>query len=195
MNLLVTSANLNCPNRSKSYKESFDRIDTFSSLFSDIFLVETVSSENCEYLDTFKYKKIFSNIGNPFKEKGHNWARHVQNFLNSCSGDQFIFLTGRYKILNDNLAKLANANPNYKIIAKNDGDIYSGNGVHMFYFYFYKSEILKFLNEVLLSKASPYPIEWEFKKFISRSKEYLELPSNFNLGVETDISNGIVVKA
>jgi hypothetical protein len=194
MNLLLTSANLNCQYRSKSYIDSFNRLEVFSSLFSNIFLVETVSYEDCDYLKEFKYKKFFSNIGNPFAEKGYNWARHMENFLNLTPEEHFIFLTGRYKILNDNLIKFASDNQNCKIIAKNDKDIYSGNGVHMFYFYFQKSELLKFLHEVLSSKDKSCPIEWKFKNFISKSKDCVELPINFNLGVETDISNGIVMK-
>lgn len=194
MNLLLTSANLNCQYRSKNYKDSFNSIEQFSDLFSDIFLVETISCDNCDYFNGFKHKKIFSDIGNPFIEKGYNWARHMQCFLNTTQQEHFIFLTGRYKMMNDSFIKFINANLRYKIIAKNDSDIYSGNGVHMFYFYFQKSEILKFLDEILSLKDKSTPIEWRFKSFISKSKERLELPSNFNLGVETNISNGIVVK-
>lgn len=193
--LLITCANINSQDRSEKYIECFDRVSFIKDKFVDINVLETVSVDNCEYYDKCVFKKEFSNIGNLHFDKGYNWLEHVKSFLQKSSHQHYVFLTGRYLLLNINLISLANSYHSYKLIAKNDADIYGhGNGVHMFYFYFQKDIFMEFYKFCFSDKDRRTPIEWKLKKFMEKRNDCLIIPSSVSIGVKARISSGVVQK-
>lgn len=193
--LLITCANTNSQDRSQKYIESFDSASRFKEKFADINVLETVSIDNCEYYNKCIFKKEFSNIGNPYADKGYNWLNHIKNFLNKNDHQHYIFLTGRYLLLNNYLIGLADSYNNYKLIAKNDADVYGyGNGVHMFYFYFQKDIFMEFYKFCFSDKDVQTPIEWKLKRFMENRNDCLIIPSSVPIGVEARISSGIIQK-
>ena len=195
LNLIITCANLNSQERSDKYISCFEQVKSFQNYFDSISVLETISIQDCNYFSNCPFDKIYSNIGNPYSDKGYNWARHMANFLRNTLYDNFIFLTGRYKIINDNFIKYASSQNSYKLIAKNEGDIYPHErGVHSFYFYFEKNKLLQFIEGILNDKDKLTPVEWRFKSFMEKDSECQILPKTFFLGLETDISSGIIQK-
>lgn len=193
--LLVTCANTNSQDRSKKYIESFNSIFAFKEKFLDINILETVSINNCEYYEKCSFKKEFSNIGNLYTDKGYNWLNHVKAFLEKSDHEDYIFLTGRYLLLNDDLINIVDFYKDYKLIAKNDADIYGyGNGVHMFYFYFQKQIFMEFYNFCFFDQDRQTPIEWKLKRFMEKRNDCLIIPSSVSIGVEARISSGIIQK-
>jgi len=193
--LLITCANLNSEDRCKKYTESFDSVSLFKDRFVDVNVLETVSIDNCDYYNKCVFKKQFSNIGNFYHDKGYNWINHVKKFLDNSDHQDYLFLTGRYLMLNDNLLDIIDSNKDYKLIAKNDADIYgSGNGVHMFYFYFQKDIFIEFYNFCMSDADKQTPIEWKLKRFMENRKNCFIIPSLTSLGVLARISSGIIKK-
>jgi hypothetical protein len=193
--LLITCANLNSEDRSKKYIECFESAARFENEFLDINVVETVSAENSNYFYQCRFKKEFSNIGNLYTDKGYNWLNHAKAFLDKSDYQHYIFLTGRYLLLNNYFITVANTYDNYKLIAKNDADIYGhGNGVHMFYFYFQKDIFMEFYKFCFSDPDRQTPIEWKLKRFMEKRNDCLIIPSSVPIGVEARISSGIIQK-
>ena len=193
--LLITCANTNSEDRSKKYIECFNSISFFKEKFVDINVLETVSIDNCEYYNKCIFKKEFSNIGNLYNDKGYNWLNHIKVFLEKSDHQDYIFLTGRYLLLNDDLINIVNFYKDYKLIAKNDADIYGhGNGVHMFYFYFQKDIFIEFYKFCFSDHDRQTPIEWKLKRFMEKRNDCLIIPSSISIGVEARISSGIIQK-
>lgn len=208
IHLLSTSAHFNDTKRINDYVVSYNILPQYIENISTISILETISKEKLDYLENTKFNVYYSGLDNSHINKGYNWLYHIENFLvnNESIGekDLIIFLTGRYQILNNNMFELIKNNmllKNYKIIAKDDGDIYpknsdgSGVGVHTFYMCFEKEIFLNFSKWYKINGTHTNCLEHELKKYmLLNTTQCLVLPKTTILGVETNQVNGSVRK-
>lgn len=193
--VISTSAQLHSDIRTNQYIESFNQLKQFTDLFETITLIETVSATTVDYLENTGLRVYYSTLGNPYSDKGVNWVYHIEHFLKESSitdDEVIIFITGRYKLLNDNIVKLINDNmynKEYDIIAKSDSDMYSGIGVHTFLIAFRKHKFLEFAEWYRSSGNHNNCVEWEMKKFMEKFDKCLILGKETIIGVETRIAS------
>lgn len=193
MNLLITTAFIN-ENRYNDYIESFESVDIIKDNFNRIDILECCSKSKVDYLENTKYNVHYSDGINRSQIKGENQMRHIYNFIiNEYNEfDSFILLTGRYRIINDNFFNFIDCTSD--IIAKSDGDIYSGIGVHTFYIYFKVSGFIKFYNWYISLENRNNCIEHDVKKFIDNNHNCKLLNKSITIGVETNIhSSGLKI--
>lgn len=161
--------------------------------FKSVTILETVLTNNKELFKGDNFTFHTSKIKNTHNYKGTNWLNHVYNFvnLNYEMDDIIVFLTGRYSMVNDNIFNLIEDNIVDKekyFIAKNDGDIYRGYGVHTFYISFTKKGLIDFYDFYGKLDILHPCIEWDLKKFMINNINCEIIDQHTILGVETNIS-------
>jgi hypothetical protein len=193
--IVSTSAYIEDPIRISEYEDSYRLINENKECFESINIVETVSEKKLNYLENYDFNVYYSKLGNSHKNKGVNWLNHVTNFLIESeipNEDIIIFITGRYRLINNNFLKLINkymVDDEYEFIAKEDSDIYIGsmNGVHTFFMIFKKRKFLEFSSWYHSNGIKDNCIEWEVKNYLKTHDKTLILSNDFILGVETKI--------
>jgi len=194
--LITTSAYfLNDNIREEQYVKSFEDIQNHKDSFETVTIIETISKVDVDYITKTEFNKFYSKIGNPHKNKGVNWVSHIENFLNTTyieGRDVFVFITGRYRLLNNNIINLINEytyDKKYDMLAKVDSDIYNGRGVHTFFISFTKNKFLEFAKWYKKKGNKDVCVEWEMKKFMENKKKCFILDKTVSMGIETNISD------
>jgi hypothetical protein len=193
--LIVSSAHMEISDRISEYIDSFKIINDLKEFFESTTIVETISQNKLDYLENSGLDTYYSNLGNPESNKGHNWVRHMTNYLHQSKindNDIIISMTGRYLIVNKNILSLIEKHiisDNNEFIAKQDNDIYIGecHGVHTFYMAFTKSKFLDFSNWFEINGRQTCCIEWDVKKYLDSHDNCLILPKETIMGIETKI--------
>lgn len=193
--IIISSAHLGDNNRKVQYTESFETVKNRIDKFKSATILETVHNERLDYLENSGINVVYSNIGNPHNNKGKNWVCHIENFLlgSETSGNEiYIFLAGRYKILNDNIFDLINEliiNNKYNLFAKEDSetnDIIS-QGVHTFYFSFRKFKFLEFVKWYNSEGNFNLCVEHEMKRYMDSQEDCLVIKKETYLGLEARV--------
>lgn len=200
IHLLVTTAINNVGSqRYRDVLNTIESIKKYGKEFKTVKILETVLTENKELFLEDGFEFHTSTIKNTHKYKGTNWLNHVYEFvnLNYEMDDIIVFLTGRYSMINDNIFNLINnimVEQKKYFLAKNDGDIYEGRGVHTFYISFTKSGLIDFYNFYSKLNILHPCIEWDLKKFMDNNNNCEIIGTNTILGVETNISSNNLKK-
>lgn len=200
IHLIITTAYLkNKPEILNEVKETYNSIKKYGDRFKTVSFLETVEDVNYDFIINSNYKYFFSKIGNYFDFKGTNWMNHMTNYLknNYENDDIIVFLTGRYELINYNIFDLIDLyiiNNNYDFLAKNDGDIYGGDGVHTFFISFLKKEFINFSDYYFNLKTKHSCIEIDLKKYMEKNKNCIILPKETFLGVRTNTSENKIKK-
>ena len=195
--LISTSAHIENPNRVSEYVDSYKNVFDFKDLFESLTIIETISETKLDYLENSGLDIYYSNLGNNHSNKGVNWLKHVTNFLTQSKindTDIVIFITGRYKMINDNMLSLIEKHmitEKKEFIAKEDNDLYIGeiHGVHTFYMSFTKAKFIDFSNWYITNGKPMDCIEWDVKRYLESNDKCLILPKNIIMGVETRVFN------
>lgn len=187
--LVIGSAFIDDPKRIDDYRKSFNLIKLNSHLFDRIDVMETISHSDVEYIEDSGFNTFYSKIGNPSSNKGINWMNHMVNYLNlNCSDDDIIvFISGRYMLRPDNnLDKIIEYMNKYQFVAKDDSDLFVGDGVHTFIIFFRKNKFLEFQKYHTDKNLKSPCIEHDLKRFLISSENCLILPKEFQIGIETN---------
>lgn len=193
--LISTSAHMEDSNRILEYVDSYKTISNIKELFKSITIIETISETKLDYLENSGLDIFYSNIGNEDSNKGVNWLKHVTNFLKESKindNEIVIFVTGRYKIINENIFSLIEKHmieEKNEFIAKEDNDLYVGeiHGVHTFYMAFTKSKFLNFSKWYETNGKPSDCIEWDVKRYLETNDKCFILSKNIIMGVETRV--------
>jgi hypothetical protein len=181
--------------REQQYIKSFEDIKKHQELFESITIIETISKVDVDYITKTEFNNYYSEMGNIHKNKGFNWVLHIENFLNNSIiglDDVVIFITGRYRLLNGEFINIVNDYmyvKDYEMLAKEDGDIYNGNGVHTFLISFTKKKFLHFSKWYKKKGNKDTCVEWEMKKYMKKHSKCFILDKRILIGVETNVFN------
>jgi hypothetical protein len=195
--LITTAVDKVGSKRHNDVLNTIESVRKYGGKFKSVKLLETVLTTNENLFQGDDFEFYTSTIPNNHKYKGTNWVNHVFEFVNSKYNvdDIIVFLTGRYLMVNDNIFELIEKfiiNGNKYFIAKNDGDIYEGFGVHTFYISFTKQGLIDFYNFYSKLNVMDPRIEWDLKKFMSDNDNCKIINRHEILGVETNTSTNTI---
>ncbi|QXV65787.1 hypothetical protein INP83_01435 [Mucilaginibacter sp. 21P] len=178
VHVIITTANIAdaYDKRRGQYIESIERCLSYRHYFDSYTVLECVSDHE-DYLDN--YNTYYSELGNPYHDKGHNEVSHLKAFLQQSGlpdNISIIKISGKY-LLTDSyfFDRVIEFQADYDSMFKNDNDVYVGNGYHTFLYYAKKGLLLDVIESIDLNDANNRPIEWDFKEFLMVRDNHIEI--------------------
>lgn len=178
IHVIITTANIAeaYESRKEQYIESIEACLQYRQYFDSYTVLECVSAKE-PYLDA--YPVYYSELGNPFPNKGLNEMNHLKGFLEQATlphDAAIIKLSGKY-IIEDSyfFEKVAELQDEFDSLFKNDNDVYVGNGYHTFFYYIKKRLFIDTINSLDFSDSNMTPIEWDVKNYLMVNERHAEI--------------------